>query len=89
MTGVQTCALPICLPSGVSNTILASQAAKTVEEKSLDRLTEILNVNKDMAKFLGEIAVNTGRMANGGANITGTPTEFDNLATLEKYASRS
>lgn len=76
------------LPSGVSNTILASQAAKTVEEKSLDRLTEILNVNKDMARFLGDIAVNIGRMS-GGSNVAGTQSEFEQLKILEGYENRS
>jgi len=85
--GLNTASLTV--PQGIQSAILATQMAKSFEESSLDKLIELLSVNKDMAKFLGEIAVNTGRMANGGANITGTPTEFDNLATLEKYASRS
>lgn len=83
--GLNTASLTV--PQGIQSAILATQMAKSFEESSLDKLIELLSVNKDMAKFLGEIAVNTGRMVGG--NVAGTPTEFDNLATLEKYASRS
>lgn len=83
--GVNTGAMT--LPSGVSNTILATQQAKSIDEQMNAKLGDLVMIARDQARFLGEIAVNTGRMA--GANVTGSPSEFEVLERLKAYEARS
>lgn len=85
--GLNTTSLTV--PQSINSAILASQAAKSLDEKTLDKMVELVKINRDMAFFLGEIAVNTGRLVNGGVNVPNTPSEFDSLERAKDYASRS